>query len=194
LVNSCQSISGACQIVDNSPRAYSKIFICTSDITSDYCTSIKRSMYLKYVVICVSRPKSECASFLAEAQPRLETGEDKRHFWQRCTLNFLGDRTNYKAKDITEKITNLFCIYLFQIHKFINTYILTFCFIVSICYQVANKTRNLLFAIQLLIYIIYGDRTIISFVGFVAKLLNRSTDGATVGVRKRVTFRSLVST
>jgi hypothetical protein len=25
-------------------------------------------------------------------------------FWRRCTLNFLGDRTNYKAKDIIEKL------------------------------------------------------------------------------------------
>jgi hypothetical protein len=79
--------------------------------------------------------------------------------------------------------------------KFINhTHILTFCFIVSICYQLANKTRNFQFATQLLIYIIYGVRTIISFVGFVASLLNRSTDGATVSVRKRVTFRPFVST
>jgi hypothetical protein len=52
----------------------------------------------------------------------------------------------------------------------------------------ANKTRNLL------IYIIYGDRTTIGFVGFVANLLNRLTDGATVSVRKRVTFRPLLST
>jgi hypothetical protein len=35
--------------------------------------------------------------FLAEAQPRLDTGEG--------TLHFLGDRTNYKAKDTIEKIT-----------------------------------------------------------------------------------------
>jgi hypothetical protein len=63
-------------------------------------------------------------------------------------------------------------------------------FFYSICYQLANKTRNL----QLLIYIIYGDRTIIGFVGFVANLLNSPTDGATVSVRKRVTFRPLVST
>jgi hypothetical protein len=46
----------------------------------------------------------------------------------------------------------------------------------------------------LLIYIIYDGRRIIAFVGFVANLLNRATDGATVSVRKRVTFRSLVST
>jgi hypothetical protein len=44
-----------------------------------------------------------------------------------------------------------------------------------------------------LIYIIYGDRTIIGFVGFIANLLNRLTDGATVSVRKRDTFRPLVS-
>jgi hypothetical protein len=46
---------------------------------------------------------------------------------------------------------------------------------------------------QLLICTIYGDRTIIGFVGFVVNLLNRPTDGATVNVRKSVTFRQLVS-
>jgi hypothetical protein len=45
-----------------------------------------------------------------------------------------------------------------------------------------------------MIYIIYGDRTIIGFVDFVVNLVNRATDTATVSVRKRVTFRSLVST
>jgi hypothetical protein len=35
------------------------------------------------------------------------------------------------------------------------------------------------------------ERTIIGFVGFVANLLNSSTHGATVSVRKRVTFRPL---
>jgi hypothetical protein len=50
-----------------------------------------------------------------------------------------------------------------------------------IFYQLANKTRNLLFAIQLLIYVIYGDRTnIIGWVGFVVNILNRPTDVATV--------------
>jgi hypothetical protein len=74
-------------------------------------------------------------------------------------INFLGDRTNYKA-----------------LH--------------SICYQLVNKTRNLLFAIQLsTIYIIYGDRTIIGFVGFVANLL---TDGATVSVRKGASGKELL--
>jgi hypothetical protein len=65
---------------------------------------------LKIIVICVSRPKN--ASFF----------DDKRHFWQRSTLNFLAGRTNYKAKEIMGKITNLFCIYVFQIDKIINTY------------------------------------------------------------------------
>jgi hypothetical protein len=46
----------------------------------------------------------------------------------------------------------------------------------------------------IVIYIIYGDRTTIGFVGLVANLLNRPTDGATVSVRKRVTFRPLMST
>jgi hypothetical protein len=45
-----------------------------------------------------------------------------------------------------------------------------------------------IFTILLLIYIIYG------FDGFADNLLNRPTDGATVSVRKRVTFRPLVST
>jgi hypothetical protein len=36
----------------------------------------------------------------AEASNQART---KGTFWQRCTLNFLGDRTNYKAKDITRK-------------------------------------------------------------------------------------------
>jgi hypothetical protein len=49
----------------------------------------------------------------------------------------------------------------------------------------------------ILIYIIYGDRTIIGFVGFVGNLLKRPTDGTTDQrpkkcVQKRVTFRPLV--
>jgi hypothetical protein len=60
-------------------------------------------------------------SFLAEAQPR-KTGEDKRHFLAEVHIKFLGDRTNHKAKDIIGKITNLFCIYLFEINLLIDTY------------------------------------------------------------------------
>jgi hypothetical protein len=53
--------------------------------------------------------------------------------------------------------------------------------------EFGNKTRNLLFAIQLPIYVIIihiYDKTIIGFVGLVVNLLNRQKDGATVGVRK----------
>jgi hypothetical protein len=77
--------------------------------------------------------------------------------------------------------------FYFKITLYVNIF---FC----ICFQLVNKTRNLRFAIQLLIYIIYGHRTIIGFVGFVVNLLNRPTDDATVSVRKRVTFRLLVRT
>jgi hypothetical protein len=41
-------------------------------------------------------------SFLAEAQSRLETGEDKRYFLAEVRIKFF----------ITGKITNLFCTYL----------------------------------------------------------------------------------
>jgi hypothetical protein len=63
-------------------------------------------------------------------------------------------------------------------------YLLTF--FSSICYQLAKKTRKLLFAIQLHAYF--------CFVGFIANLLNRPIVGATVGIRKRAIFRPLVST
>jgi hypothetical protein len=88
------------------------------------------------------------------------------------TLNFLGDRTNYKAKDISGKITNL----LIHINHLFN----------SICYQIANKTTNFLCVIQLLIYIIDG------FVSFIANLLDRATDGATVSVRKCASLKELL--
>jgi hypothetical protein len=50
--------------------------------------------------------------FLAEAQPRLKTGEDKRYFLAAVHIKFLDDCTNYKAKDIIGKNTNLFFLYL----------------------------------------------------------------------------------
>jgi hypothetical protein len=56
-------------------------------------------------------------NFLAETQPRVETGQKAL-----LPLHFLGDRTNYKAKEIIGKITNLLYIYLFQIDTIINTY------------------------------------------------------------------------
>jgi hypothetical protein len=117
-------------------------------------------------------------SFLAEAQPRLKTGKDKRHFFAEVHIKFF--RRPHELQSKTHHWKNYKCIsYL----PFLNIYIHI---IVDISYHS--------FAIQLLIYIIYGDRTIIGFVGFVANLLNRPTDGATDSVRKRVTFRPLVST
>jgi hypothetical protein len=48
-------------------------------------------------------------SFLTEAQPRLETSEDKRHFLAEVRIKFF-----------RRPHANLFCIYLFEIDKFIN--------------------------------------------------------------------------
>jgi hypothetical protein len=135
----------------------------------------------------------KCIFFVRVFWPRrsrgLKTGGDKR---QRCTLDFLGDARTTKQKTSLQTLQIYFASTFFRLIH-INNF-----FFSSIRYQLANTIRNLLFAIQLLIYIIYGDRTIIGFVGFVANLLNRPTDGATVSirkcVRKRVTFRPLVST
>jgi hypothetical protein len=44
----------------------------------------------------------------------------------------------------------------------------------------------------LFMYLIYGDRTIIGFVGFAANLLNRPTDDATVNVRKSASEKELL--
>jgi hypothetical protein len=55
-------------------------------------------------------------------------------------------------------------------------------------YSIANKTRNLLFAISTLTYL--HNYTIIGFVGFVVNLLNRPTDGATVQRPKKNYFSS----
>jgi hypothetical protein len=51
-----------------------------------------------------------------------------------------------------------------------------------------------IFAIQLevLIYIIYGGKTIIGVVGFFANLLNRPTDGATIKVQKNASEKELL--
>jgi hypothetical protein len=47
-------------------------------------------------------------SFRDEAQPRLENRRGQKAILAEVHIKFLG--TNYKAKDITGKITNLFCI------------------------------------------------------------------------------------
>jgi hypothetical protein len=101
--------------------------------------------------LCI-KPKKCIRVFWPRRSRGLKTGEDKRHLLADGTLNFLGDRTNYKAKDISGKITNL----LIHINHLFN----------RICYQLANKTTNFLCVIQLFIYIIYD------FVSFVASLLD----------------------
>jgi hypothetical protein len=53
-------------------------------------------------------------SFLAEAQPRLEIGADRRHFLAEMHINFLSDRTTSKT---FEKIKNYFVSTFF---KYIN--------------------------------------------------------------------------
>jgi hypothetical protein len=121
--------------------------------------TVKGSSRLRDIIVI-------CASFSSEAQPRLEQARTKGTFWQRCTSNFLGDRTNYKAKDIIGKITNLFCIYIFQIDKLIHINIF-FCICVS-------------------------AMTMIGFVGFVANLQNKPTNGATISVRKSASKKELL--
>jgi hypothetical protein len=103
-------------------------------------------------------------SFVAEVQPRLQNRRRQMAVFGRA-VNILGDRTNYKAKNIIGKNTYKFVLYIFY----------------SIYYQVTNNLH---------ICIIYGDTTM---TGFVANLLDRPTDEATISVRKRVTFRPLLS-
>jgi hypothetical protein len=101
-------------------------------------------------------------SFLAEAQPRPKTGEDKRNFLTQVHIEFLGDCAKYKANKI-----NL----LLGVH--INT------FFNSICQSLPTKLEIYCYYLH---HLFYGDRTIIGFVGFVANLLNIPTNGATVSV------------
>jgi hypothetical protein len=73
-------------------------------------------------------------------------------------------------------------------------FILTIFFIV---FFIRLPTKQEIYYLQynyILLYIIYGDKTIIGFVAFVVNLPNRPINGATVSVRKRVTFRPLKST
>jgi hypothetical protein len=88
-------------------------------------------------------------SFLAKAQPRLENRRGQKALLAEVHIIFF--IINYKIKDTIGKITNLFRINLFQIDKFNSTYVLTIFY--SICYQLANKTRNLLFAIPTITYL-----------------------------------------
>jgi hypothetical protein len=65
-------------------------------------------------------------------------------------------------------------------------------YLLSACQRNEKFTRYIFAYIQLLIYIIYDDRTIIRFVGLVANLLNRPTDGARVSVRKSASEKELL--
>jgi hypothetical protein len=69
-------------------------------------------------------PVQPSLSFLAEAQPRLKTGEDKEHFLAEVHIKFFKRPHELQSKNFIGKITNFFCIYsyLFQIDTFINTY------------------------------------------------------------------------
>jgi hypothetical protein len=73
-------------------------------------------------------------SFPAEAQPRLQISEDKRHFLAEVHIKCF------------RRPHELGTIELKYVDKFIFL-------IVCICYQLAYKTRNLLFAIQLHTYL-----------------------------------------
>jgi hypothetical protein len=61
-------------------------------------------------------------SFVAEAQPRLQNRRGQMAVFGRA-VNILGDRTNYKAKNIIGKNTYKFVLYIFY----------------SIYYQVTNN-------------------------------------------------------
>jgi hypothetical protein len=59
----------------------------------------------------------------AEAQPRLENRRGQRHFLAEVHIKFfrrLHELQNKRHTYVIGKITNLFCVYLFQIDKFIN--------------------------------------------------------------------------
>jgi hypothetical protein len=78
-------------------------------------------------------------SFPAEAQSRLEAGEDKRHVLGEVHIKF------FRRPHITsfKKLHIYFVITFFKyVDKIISTYVLIIFFIVFF-YQLANKTRNL---------------------------------------------------
>jgi hypothetical protein len=78
-------------------------------------------------------------SFPAEAQSRLEAGEDKRHVLGEVHIKF------FRRPHITsfKKLHIYFVITFFKnVDKISSTYVLIIFFIVFF-YQLANKTRNL---------------------------------------------------
>jgi hypothetical protein len=68
---------------------------------------------LKIIVICISRAKSASFRFESEFSGRgaaeaSKQARTKGTFWQRCTLHFIGNPTNYKSKDIIGNISIFF--------------------------------------------------------------------------------------
>jgi hypothetical protein len=101
--------------------------------------------------------------FLVEAQSRLENRRGKKALFGRGAHEiFKATARTTKQMTSLEKLQIYFVSTFFnQIHSLIH---INNFFINKIFYLRANKTRSLLFAIQLLIYIIYGDRTIIAII------------------------------
>jgi hypothetical protein len=60
--------------------------------------------------------------FLVKAQPRLENSRGEKTLLAEVHIKFFRRPHKLQNKDIIGKITNLFCIYFFQIDTFINTY------------------------------------------------------------------------
>jgi hypothetical protein len=80
-----------------------------------------------------SRPR-----FLAEAQPRLKTGEDNRQFLAEVHILFF--RRSHELQSKRHHWKNYKFIFKY-VYKFINSYILTIFY--SIFYQLGNKTNLL---------------------------------------------------
>jgi hypothetical protein len=131
----------------------------------------ERSVSLKQFLESLPKIKSRyCRSktnSLAEAQPRLENRRGQKALFDTGAHYW----KNYK----------------FILYRYTSTFFIVF--------VISLPTKLEIYYLQynyLCIYIIYGDRTIIGFVCFVANLLNRAIDATTVSVQKRVTFRPLV--
>jgi hypothetical protein len=130
-------------------------------------TKIFFELLNRKLYIYVSRPKS--ASFSSESEFSGRGAAEKTGSAHKI---FLATARTKKQKTSLEKLHIYFVSTFFKyVDTFINTYVLT---------------------IQLCTYIIYGHRTIIGFVGFVANLLNKPTDGATVSVRKSASEKELL--
>jgi hypothetical protein len=129
-------------------------------------TKIFFELLNRKLYIYVSRPKSASFSTESEFSGRGAADEADAH------NIFLATARTKKQKTSLEKLHIYFVSTFFKyVDAFINPYVLT---------------------IQLCTYIIYGHRTIIGFVGFVANLLNKPTDGATVSVRKSASEKELL--